>query len=76
MALTFSTKIHRLWRPRGARTVASVTTLSTETEMATRFAVRNRIRLDADALAQWLDQVGMPVMLAAAMLTMVAALAA
>ena len=44
--------------------------------MATRFAVRNRIRLDADALAQWLDQVGMPVMLAAAMLTMVAALAA
>ena len=44
--------------------------------MATRFAVRNSIRFDADVVAQWLDQVGMPVMLAAAMITMAAALAA
>jgi hypothetical protein len=44
--------------------------------MTAPFAARNSTRLDADAFAQWLDQVGMPVMLAAAILTMAAALAA
>ena len=44
--------------------------------MATRFAVGNSVRFDADAVAEWLDHVGMPVMLAAAIVTMAAALAA
>jgi hypothetical protein len=43
--------------------------------MKALFAARNTARLDADALAQWLDQVGMPVMLAVAMVTIAASLA-
>lgn len=35
----------------------------------------SRPRLDADAVAQWLDEVGMPIVLAGALMTMVATIA-
>ena len=40
--------------------------------MANDFA---NARLDADAIAQWLDEIGMPIMLAGAVVTMVATIA-
>ena len=47
---------------------------STEIEMPNGFA-NSRPRLDADAVAQWLDEVGMPIVLAGALMTMVATIA-
>ncbi len=39
--------------------------------MANGFA-NARPRLDADAIAQWLDEIGMPIVLAGAVMTMIA----
>jgi hypothetical protein len=44
--------------------------------MKALLAIRRTARLDTDVLAQWLDEVGMPVMLAVAMVTIAASLAA
>ena len=44
--------------------------------MKALLAIGRNARLDTDAVAQWLDEVGMPVMLAVAMVTIAASLAA
>jgi hypothetical protein len=62
-----------LWRGAATPKVAGYQRLSTEKKMATRLA--NRPRLDTDAPARWLDEIGVPVMLAGAVVAMMATIA-